>query len=201
MSQILPINIKGLAGSVATLSNWLFSWLVTLTANMLLDWSSGGLCALHVFYSEYFFFLVNKKLPFVLVRNLHHICSCMCLDCSICYHLGPWDKGKNYWRNPMVFQMKFLLWQFFFSFSFHKLISEFYIVMYLGLSSDRFKYSFDSFAWRLESCTGNKFFEVSVWIGFLNIHLDQCTCCMHLVIVPHQSNSFLCSFGMLKMEM
>ncbi|XP_050875342.1 sugar transporter ERD6-like 6 [Lathyrus oleraceus] len=42
MSEILPINIKGLAGSFATLSNWFFSWLVTLTANLLLDWSSGG---------------------------------------------------------------------------------------------------------------------------------------------------------------
>ncbi|MCH90245.1 sugar transporter ERD6-like 6-like, partial [Trifolium medium] len=46
MSEILPINIKGLAGSFATLANWFFSWLVTLTANLLLDWSSGGLCAL-----------------------------------------------------------------------------------------------------------------------------------------------------------
>ncbi|KAE9586162.1 hypothetical protein Lal_00009904 [Lupinus albus] len=42
MSEILPVNIKSLAGSVATLANWLFSWLVTLTANMLLNWSSGG---------------------------------------------------------------------------------------------------------------------------------------------------------------
>ncbi|KAI5428559.1 hypothetical protein KIW84_033522 [Lathyrus oleraceus] len=42
MSEILPINIKGLAGSFATLANWFFSWLVTLTANLLLDWSSGG---------------------------------------------------------------------------------------------------------------------------------------------------------------
>ncbi|KAI5427069.1 hypothetical protein KIW84_032484 [Lathyrus oleraceus] len=42
MSEILPINIKGLAGSFATLANWFFSWLVTLTANLLLDWSLGG---------------------------------------------------------------------------------------------------------------------------------------------------------------
>ncbi|CAL0322394.1 unnamed protein product [Lupinus luteus] len=42
MSEILPINIKGLAGSVATLASWLFSWLVTLTANLLLAWNSGG---------------------------------------------------------------------------------------------------------------------------------------------------------------
>ncbi|KAI5389798.1 hypothetical protein KIW84_075197 [Lathyrus oleraceus] len=42
MSEILPINTKGLAGSFATLANLFFSWLVTLTANLLLDWSSGG---------------------------------------------------------------------------------------------------------------------------------------------------------------
>ncbi|GFZ10322.1 major facilitator superfamily protein [Actinidia rufa] len=43
MSEILPINIKGLAGSVATLANWFFAWVVTLTANLLLNWSPGGL--------------------------------------------------------------------------------------------------------------------------------------------------------------
>ncbi|KAG2666678.1 hypothetical protein I3760_15G074400 [Carya illinoinensis] len=43
MSEILPINIKGLAGSVATLGNWFMAWVVTLTANMLLEWSSAGL--------------------------------------------------------------------------------------------------------------------------------------------------------------
>jgi len=40
--QILPVNIKSLAGSVATLANWLTSWAVTITANLLLSWSSGG---------------------------------------------------------------------------------------------------------------------------------------------------------------
>ncbi|XP_050920486.1 uncharacterized protein LOC127138129 [Lathyrus oleraceus] len=48
MSEILPINIKGLAESFATLVNWFFSWLVTLTANLLLDWSSGGFVAIWV---------------------------------------------------------------------------------------------------------------------------------------------------------
>lgn len=40
--QILPANIKGLAGSIATLSNWFIAWVVTMTANLLLEWSSGG---------------------------------------------------------------------------------------------------------------------------------------------------------------
>lgn len=44
--QILPINIKGLAGSVATLANWLTVWLITMTANLLLNWSGGGLFVL-----------------------------------------------------------------------------------------------------------------------------------------------------------
>uniref|UniRef100_A0A7N0ZX66 Major facilitator superfamily (MFS) profile domain-containing protein n=1 Tax=Kalanchoe fedtschenkoi TaxID=63787 RepID=A0A7N0ZX66_KALFE len=43
MSEILPVSIKGLAGSVATLSNWLFAFVVTMTANLLLSWSKGGL--------------------------------------------------------------------------------------------------------------------------------------------------------------
>ncbi|KAL9244133.1 hypothetical protein vseg_017940 [Gypsophila vaccaria] len=42
MSEILPINIKGLAGSIATLANWLTAWVVTMTANLLLTWNSGG---------------------------------------------------------------------------------------------------------------------------------------------------------------
>ncbi|KAL6324363.1 hypothetical protein AAG906_012967 [Vitis piasezkii] len=33
MAEIYPINIKGVAGSVVTLSNWFFSWVVTYTFN------------------------------------------------------------------------------------------------------------------------------------------------------------------------
>ncbi|XP_030469714.1 sugar transporter ERD6-like 6 isoform X2 [Syzygium oleosum] len=42
MSEILPANIKGLAGSMATLANWMTTWIITVTANSLLDWSAGG---------------------------------------------------------------------------------------------------------------------------------------------------------------
>ncbi|KAH0919270.1 hypothetical protein HID58_026930 [Brassica napus] len=47
MSEILPVNIKGLAGSIATLANWFISWLITMTANLLLAWSSGGTFTLY----------------------------------------------------------------------------------------------------------------------------------------------------------
>ncbi|KAL3640879.1 hypothetical protein CASFOL_015847 [Castilleja foliolosa] len=47
MSEILPPKIKGLAGSVATLANWFASWLITMTAPLLLAWSSGGTFGLY----------------------------------------------------------------------------------------------------------------------------------------------------------
>ncbi|CAK9161939.1 unnamed protein product, partial [Ilex paraguariensis] len=42
MSEILPVKIKSLAGSVATLANWFASWVITMTAPLLLSWSNGG---------------------------------------------------------------------------------------------------------------------------------------------------------------
>uniref|UniRef100_A0A453A096 Major facilitator superfamily (MFS) profile domain-containing protein n=1 Tax=Aegilops tauschii subsp. strangulata TaxID=200361 RepID=A0A453A096_AEGTS len=42
MSEILPVNIKSLAGSTATLANWMTSWLITMTASLMLNWSNGG---------------------------------------------------------------------------------------------------------------------------------------------------------------
>ncbi|GKA96015.1 sugar transporter ERD6-like protein 7 [Tanacetum coccineum] len=42
MSEIFPINIKGAAGSLATLTNWFGAWAVSFTFNFLLSWSSYG---------------------------------------------------------------------------------------------------------------------------------------------------------------
>ncbi|OWM80848.1 sugar transporter ERD6-like 6 [Punica granatum] len=53
MSEILPINIKGLAGSIATLSNWFTSWVITMTANLLLTWSSGGTFTIYMVVSAF----------------------------------------------------------------------------------------------------------------------------------------------------
>ncbi|XP_010254812.1 PREDICTED: sugar transporter ERD6-like 6 isoform X2 [Nelumbo nucifera] len=50
MSEILPVNIKSLAGSTATLANWLTSWAITMTANLLLNWSSGVVSAFAVVF-------------------------------------------------------------------------------------------------------------------------------------------------------
>ncbi|KAH9295728.1 hypothetical protein KI387_039316, partial [Taxus chinensis] len=40
MSEILPTNVKGIAGSLGTLANWFLSWAVTMTINLFLEWST-----------------------------------------------------------------------------------------------------------------------------------------------------------------
>ncbi|MCO5560865.1 hypothetical protein L7F22_014485 [Adiantum nelumboides] len=42
MSEVFPSNVKGLAGSLATLMNWLAGWVVTVSFNSMLEWSSAG---------------------------------------------------------------------------------------------------------------------------------------------------------------
>ncbi|KAH7865808.1 hypothetical protein Vadar_011523 [Vaccinium darrowii] len=42
VSEIFPINIRGSAGSLAILANWLSSWIVSYSFNFLLDWSPPG---------------------------------------------------------------------------------------------------------------------------------------------------------------
>lgn len=40
--QIFPIHIKGIAGSLVVLVNWLGAWAVSYTFNFLMSWSSTG---------------------------------------------------------------------------------------------------------------------------------------------------------------
>ncbi|CAD6332829.1 unnamed protein product [Miscanthus lutarioriparius] len=42
MSEILPVSIKSLGGSIAALANWLTSFAITMTTNLMLTWSVGG---------------------------------------------------------------------------------------------------------------------------------------------------------------
>eukprot|EP00246_Nothoceros_aenigmaticus_P010470 TRINITY_DN27000_c0_g1_i1.p1 TRINITY_DN27000_c0_g1~~TRINITY_DN27000_c0_g1_i1.p1 ORF type:complete len:490 (+),score=67.53 TRINITY_DN27000_c0_g1_i1:308-1777(+) len=61
MSEIFPANVKGLAGSLATLANWFAAWTVTMVFNFMLQWSSvgsfwifAGECALTVVFVALF---------------------------------------------------------------------------------------------------------------------------------------------------
>ncbi|KAI4389931.1 hypothetical protein MLD38_002097 [Melastoma candidum] len=73
MSEILPINIKGLAGSIATLSNWLFAFVITETANFLLDWSSGGTFTIYMVICAFMLAFVTIWVPETKGRALEEI--------------------------------------------------------------------------------------------------------------------------------
>ncbi|KAF5194449.1 Sugar transporter erd6-like [Thalictrum thalictroides] len=73
MSEILPVNIKSLAGSIATLANWFASWVVTMTANLLLDWSNGGTFTIYTFVSAFTVLFVTLWVPETKGRTLEEI--------------------------------------------------------------------------------------------------------------------------------
>lgn len=72
-TQILPVNIKGLAGSMATLANWLTSWVITMTANLLLDWSEGGTFTIYTIVAAFTVAFVTLWVPETKGRTLEEI--------------------------------------------------------------------------------------------------------------------------------
>ncbi|QHO47856.1 sugar transporter ERD6-like 6 isoform X2 [Arachis hypogaea] len=75
MSEILPVNIKSLAGSVATMTNWLTAWGITMTANLLLSWSSGGTFAIYMVVTAFTVFFTALWVPETKGRTLEEIQS------------------------------------------------------------------------------------------------------------------------------
>lgn len=73
MSEILPVNIKSLAGSVATLANWFTSWAITMTANLLLSWSNGGTFTIYTVVSAFTLVFVIIWVPETKGRTLEEI--------------------------------------------------------------------------------------------------------------------------------
>ncbi|KAE9457031.1 hypothetical protein C3L33_11055, partial [Rhododendron williamsianum] len=73
MSEILPVNIKSLAGSTATLANWFCAWIVTLTANIMLNWSGGGTFTIYMVMCIVTVAFVSLYVPETKGRTLEEI--------------------------------------------------------------------------------------------------------------------------------
>lgn len=73
MSEILPVNIKGLAGSIATLLNWFFSFVITMTANLLLSWNQGGTFTIYMCVAAFTVVFVTIWVPETKGRTLEEI--------------------------------------------------------------------------------------------------------------------------------
>ncbi|KAJ0054399.1 hypothetical protein Pint_01109 [Pistacia integerrima] len=73
MSEIFPINIKGAAGSLATLVNWFGAWAVSYTFNYLMTWSSYGTFLLYAAINALGILFVATVVPETKGRTLEQI--------------------------------------------------------------------------------------------------------------------------------
>ncbi|GAB4841191.1 hypothetical protein Ancab_021935 [Ancistrocladus abbreviatus] len=73
MSEIFPINVKGMAGSLATLVNWFGAWAVSYTFNFLMSWSSYGTFLLYAAINALAIIFVVKVVPETKGRTLEEI--------------------------------------------------------------------------------------------------------------------------------
>ncbi|XP_047976177.1 sugar transporter ERD6-like 7 [Salvia hispanica] len=73
MSEIFPLNIKGAAGSFATLVNWSGSWACSYTFNFLMSWSTYGSFMLYAAVNVLAVVFVIKVVPETKGRTLEQI--------------------------------------------------------------------------------------------------------------------------------
>ncbi|KDP40049.1 hypothetical protein JCGZ_02047 [Jatropha curcas] len=77
MSEIFPINIKGVGGSLVVLVNWLGAWIVSYTFNFLISWSSSGNFFLYSGFSLMTILFVAKFVPETKGKTLEEIQECI----------------------------------------------------------------------------------------------------------------------------
>ncbi|GAB4855499.1 hypothetical protein Ancab_024117 [Ancistrocladus abbreviatus] len=73
MSEIFPMNIKGSAGSLATLVNWSTSWIISYVFNFMLDWSSAGTFFIFAGVNASSLLFIAKLVPETKGRSLEEI--------------------------------------------------------------------------------------------------------------------------------
>ncbi|XP_052207951.1 sugar transporter ERD6-like 16 [Diospyros lotus] len=73
MSEIFPIHVKGVAGSLVVLVNWLGDWVVSYTFNFLMSWSSTGTFLLYAAFCVKTVLFVAKVVPETKGKTLEEI--------------------------------------------------------------------------------------------------------------------------------
>lgn len=73
MSEIFPMNIKGPAGSLATIVNWSTSWIVAYAFSFMFDWSSWGTFFVFAGVNVFSLIFIAKLVPETKGRTLEEI--------------------------------------------------------------------------------------------------------------------------------
>ncbi|KAI5654067.1 hypothetical protein M9H77_31254 [Catharanthus roseus] len=73
MSEIFPINVKGVAGSLVVLVNWFGAWVVSFTFNFIMSWSSTGTFGLYAAICALTVLFVAKIVPETKNKTLEEI--------------------------------------------------------------------------------------------------------------------------------
>jgi hypothetical protein len=111
LSQIFPINVKGVAGSLVVLVNWLGAWAISYSFNFLMSWSASGKENFPIEHKTIALFLQMTiaslfDLPFLFFsRHFFHLLCILCDDCCICGKVSPRNQRKNTRRNSGLHQL------------------------------------------------------------------------------------------------
>ncbi|KAL8524873.1 hypothetical protein ACS0TY_014477 [Phlomoides rotata] len=73
MSEIFPIHIKGVAGSLVVLVNWLGAWTVSYTFNFLMTWNSAGTFFIYAGFCVLTILFAAKIMPETKGKTLEEI--------------------------------------------------------------------------------------------------------------------------------
>ncbi|XP_047317095.1 sugar transporter ERD6-like 16 [Impatiens glandulifera] len=73
MSEIFPIHIKGVAGSLVVLVNWLGAWIVSYTFNFLMTWDSTGTFLIYAAFCVLTVLFVARVVPETKGKTLEEI--------------------------------------------------------------------------------------------------------------------------------
>ncbi|KAJ9131529.1 hypothetical protein P3X46_035184 [Hevea brasiliensis] len=73
MSELFPLHLKGIAGSLVTLVNWFGAWFISFTFNFLMEWSSYGTFYLYACVCTFSIIFIVKMVPETKGRTLEEI--------------------------------------------------------------------------------------------------------------------------------
>lgn len=77
MSEIFPINVKGVAGSLVVLVNWSGAWLISYTYNFMMSWSTFGTYYIYAAFCILTVLFVAKVVPETKGKTLEEIQACI----------------------------------------------------------------------------------------------------------------------------